>query len=86
MTEDKDWVVQIRLNAKGDAVSVEDSNGKNIKGINSPDEGEGTGRIKKMAPISFVECESAHKSVGSAAAMTRCYWVFIGGKYYLICR
>jgi hypothetical protein len=85
MTEDKDWVVQIRLNANGDAVSVRNCDDEEIMGLNSPEEIEGAGRIKKMSPISFVEVESEQKSVGSAAVPRRCYWLYIGGRYYLIC-
>jgi len=80
------WLVQMCLNDKGEAVSVKDYEGNEIKPLNSPDEDANTGRIKKMSPMALIEAESAHKSVGSAATMKRCYWLCIGGKYYLICR
>ena len=80
------WLVQVCFNEKGEAVSVKDYEGKDINPMNSPDDDSNTGRIKKMSPMVFLEAESTHKSVGSAATMNRCYWLCIGGKYYLICR
>lgn len=80
------WIVQVCLNEKGEAVSVKDYDGNEIKPLNSPGDDANTGRIKNMSPMALIEAEPAHKSVGSAATMRRCYWVYIGGKYYLICK